>query len=398
MKLKVLRVGLTLLTASAIAACEVQNPNTPGTSFGAPQPAGPGNGTTFKFSGQPVTLTINNAPRTTNATVTYSVEVSSDSGFANKAFTKDGIAEGAGATTNVTIANLAGGATYYWRWRAVMDGVSGQPSAAQTFVVQPQVVINAPVTSNPASGVTVGTRPTFVAQNAARTGPVGAIVYEFQVATTSAFTSTVASATVPEQSGGTTTWTPASDLPAGALFWRVRATDPSNSEASPFTAGTSFAVQVFSMKDAIIHNNPQDVGSWPETASIARIDFSPYVAVDFDKRTGAGRWPDVPFGIPGDSIQYTLGMCLNVSSKWHCSAVIHFWFGRELEAGGPPQNIAIDWFYDPVRWGAMSGHQPAQGEQVGIFVAAGNLRDSGLSTVKERSNVVILPFGTTYRK
>jgi hypothetical protein len=398
MKLKVLRVGLTLLTASAIAACEARNPNLPGTSFGAPQPAGPGNGTTFKFSGQPVTLTINNVPRTSPATVTYSVEVSSDSTFVNKVFTRDGIAEGAGATTNVTLGSLGGGATYYWRWYGVVDGVIGQPSAAQAFVVQPQIVIGAPVISDPASGATVGTKPTFVTRNATRTGPAGAIVYEFEVSTTSAFTSTVASAAVPEQAGATTSWTPANDLPAGTLFWRVRATDPSNSEASPFTNGTSFAVQPFSLRDAVIHNNPQDLASWPETASITRIDFGSHLVVDFDKRTGPGRWPDVPFGIPGDSLQYTLGMCLNVSSRWHCSAVIHFWFGRALEDGGPPSNIALDWFYDQARWGAMAGHQPAQGEQVGIFAAAGNLRDNGLSIVKERTNVVLLPFGTNYRK
>ena len=117
--------------------------------------------------------------------------------------------------------------------------------------------------------------------------------------------------------------------------------------------------------------------------------------VDFDKRVGPGRWPDVPFGT-GD-LEYTLGMCLNIGGRWYCSAAIQFWYGRDLSEGGDVDKIGRDWFYDG-RWGPMAGHQPAFGEMVGIFVAAGNLRDSGIVYTKERSNVVLLPFGTPYRR
>jgi len=44
----------------------------------------------------------------------------------------------------------------------------------------------------------------------------------------------------------------------------------------------------------------------------------------------------------------------------------------------------------------MSGHQPSNGESIGIFVGQGNLRDNGGSSLKERSNVVIMPFGGQY--
>jgi hypothetical protein len=49
----------------------------------------------------------------------------------------------------------------------------------------------------------------------------------------------------------------------------------------------------------------------------------------------------------------------------------------------------------------MNGYQPRDGELVGVFVAAGNLRDkvdhgSG-SYVLERSNVALVPFGGSYR-
>jgi hypothetical protein len=149
------------------------------------------------------------------------------------------------------------------------------------------------------------------------------------------------------------------------------------------------------MKKAVIHNNPANLGSWEEAAKITKIDFTnDAILVDFDRREGPNRWPDIGFG--SGSIQYTLGMCFNLGGTWHCSAAIQFWFGRELEASGLPQYIWADWFYD-ARWGAMTGYQPRQGELVGIFVAAGNIRDSANWAREERSNVVIMPFGGSYR-
>ena len=50
----------------------------------------------------------------------------------------------------------------------------------------------------------------------------------------------------------------------------------------------------------------------------------------------------------------------------------------------------------PSAWAPMTGHQPANGELIGMFVAQGNLRDRGGSSLHERSNVVILPFGGSY--
>jgi hypothetical protein len=168
---------------------------------------------------------------------------------------------------------------------------------------------------------------------------------------------------------------------------------------SGYSDPASFTVVPFSMKRAIIINNPPDLADWPETASITVIDYpGNRVVVDFDRRLGAGRWPDMTPKGWGGPLQYTLGMCLNIRNQWYCSAAIQFWYGRELEAGGDINLIGADWFYDS-RWGAMKGYQPARGELVGIFVAAGNLRDeAGNVNIKERSNVVLIPFGQPYRK
>jgi hypothetical protein len=389
-------LGLIVAAAAAFAACS-KSPDSPSVSFTSPLASAPATGTSYKFNAQPVTLTINNAVRTGSATATYSVEVATDTGFSNKVYTKDAITEGTGATTSVVIGSLAGNVTYYWRWKTVIDGVTGSPSPTQSFFVQQQIIINVPSISDPASGVTVSDpRPTFTTRNATTTGQVGPITYEFQVSSASSFSPIIASQVVPQQSGTTTSWTPGADLPAATLFWRVRAIDSANTETSAFTGGTSFTVQPFSLKNSIILNNPSDLASWAETTAITMIDLrGPFILADFDKRQGPGRWPESGFGDGG--IQYTLGMCLNQSGQWYCSAAIQFWDGRELEAGGDVNEVGINWFYDG-RWAPIAGHQPRTGEMVGIFVAQGNLRDSGKTSVKERSNVVLLPYGSTYVK
>src|SRR5580700_4990726 len=40
----------------------------------------------------------------------------------------------------------------------------------------------------------------------------------------------------------------------------------------------------------------------------------------------------------------------------------------------------------------MAGHQPTVGEQVGFLVTAGDARNNGPTILKERSNVVVVPF------
>jgi hypothetical protein len=151
------------------------------------------------------------------------------------------------------------------------------------------------------------------------------------------------------------------------------------------------------LNQAAIFNSPPDLGNWARTATITSISFSSgLMYVDFDKRDGSGRWPDItPPGWDGP-LQYTLGICFNIGGQWDCSAAIQYWYGRPL---GVTTNTAVDWFYDPIRWGPMTGYQPSPGEIVGIFVVAGNARnvhDHSGTYVLERSNVVLLPFGSNY--
>lgn len=386
--------SLCLLSA---AACSKSSATSADVSFGAPQANTPANGASFAFSAQPITVTISNAVRAGSGGATYLIEVATDSGFSNKVFSKDGIAEGSG-TTSVTLSALNGGTTYYWHSAAVIDGVKGVMSPTRTFTVQPNIVFSPPAPGNPTNGGTASdARPTFTVVNSTHTGPAGAVFYEFQVATSSSFQTILASSgPVAEQNGGLTSWTSTVDLSAGDYVWRARATDPLNNVQGPYMDGASFKLIPFDMRKAVIWDNPPDLGSWAETANITRVDLSSgRIVVDFDKRLSPDHWPDVGFG--DGSLEYTLGICGNLGGTWHCSAVVQFWYGRELEAGGDVGDMAGQWFYDN-RWGALKGWQPRCGETVGWFVAAGNLRDIGNVITKERSRVLMLPYCQNYQK
>jgi hypothetical protein len=147
------------------------------------------------------------------------------------------------------------------------------------------------------------------------------------------------------------------------------------------------------LRSAVITGgSPADVGSWPITTQITGMDFANNgVRVDFSKKSGPGRWPDVvPPGWDGP-IQYTLWMVVNIGGRWYTSGGVEYWYGLERQ-GGPPSQFAYNWYYNPQVWGPLANHQPANGEQVGFFVTAGDHRVKNVTAVRERSNVVVLPF------
>jgi hypothetical protein len=338
-------------------------------------------------------LTVTNAA-VTAGTTTYSFQVATDAGFTSIAFSKDGVAAGA-STTSLKIDTLAGNKDYWWRAKAVVGSASGPYSKGRTFNVGPQVVIQAPVPVSPINGANSnGQTPSFTITNASRTGPAGSIVYRFELSDSTAFTNLLGVTTAAEQSGGQTTAQINASLTANATYyWRARADDTTNSVSSPFSSAATFKYVPFDMRQAQIFDNPPDVGYWPETAKITSVHFTgDAFLVDFDRRNDPNRWPDTPFG-SGD-LQYTLGLCGNRGGTWMCSAVVQFWYGRELEASTPPSYVGQNWFYD-VRWGGLQGYQPQDGETVGLWVGSGNLRGQSFTAatcprICERSNVAFV--------
>ena len=413
MKLKSFCIWSALALLVATTACTKASPTRPseasvtagtaavteavtGVTITAPAPVSPTVNQQFKYAEQPITLTIKNAVSTGTTARTYTFEVATDAAFASKVFSKDGVAEGSGQTS-LKIDTLPGPAakSYFWRARASSGTLTGPYSAALGLGIGPAVTLSTPVLASPGAGATVGGQPTLTVNNVQRTGPAGQLVYRFEVSATSSFASLLAATSVVEQGDGTTTTTINANLGNGNYFWRVQASDPANAITTAFSAASPFTVQLFSIAQATIWNNPGDFKSWAETARITSIDFTDgAMLVDFDRRDGPGRWPDVGFG--SGSLEYTLGMCVNIKGSWHCSATIQFWYGRDLGASGLPSEVGINWWYDQ-RWGALIGYQPSCGETVGMYVAAGNLRDSGNVILKERSNIVLMPFCGAYR-
>jgi hypothetical protein len=413
MKLKNVAIWSALALLASAAACAKASPTRPsdetasaatasvkdavtGVTLTSPTPVTPTANQQFKYAEQPLTLTVGNAISTGSTALTYTFEVASDAAFATKVFSKDGVVSGS-AQTSLKIDTLPGPAakSYFWRARASSGSVAGPYSAVRGFAVGAAVTLSTPVLASPGSGATVGGQPTLTANNVSKTGPAGAIVYRFEVSQSSAFSSVLAVATASEQGGGTTSATINANLGNGNYFWRVQASDPSNAITTAYSSVSPFTVQLFDLQKANIWDNPPDFKSWAEAATITSVDFTDdAILVDFDRRDGPNRWPDVGFG--GGALEYTLGMCVNIQGTWNCSATIQFWYGRDLEASGLPSYIAANWWYD-TRWGALQGYQPTCGETVGIYVAAGNLRDSGNVIAKERSNIVLMPFCGAYR-
>ncbi len=147
----------------------------------------------------------------------------------------------------------------------------------------------------------------------------------------------------------------------------------------------------FNLGAAVVHSSPADVARWPVTATIKSLAFrSDGVAVDFTKKNGPNRWPDVtPPGWSGP-LQYTLWIAMNLGGVWHTCSPIEYWNTLVANGGDVTINnqIAVNWTY---YCGPMA-RQPRPGEQVGFFVTAGDQRKKDVHKVHERSNVVVIPF------
>jgi hypothetical protein len=423
-----------LVAVSALVSCESSkssNPLSPevagpipGVTISAPRMLEPAAGQRIPDERQPVTLLVENASTSGVRPLTYSFDIAVDANFNTKLFSRTGVAPGDGGRTSLRLPDLlAAGHTYFWRARAV-DGANEGPYAnAAAFEVYTPTVIDAPALVSPGINVTIDMlRPRFTFNNAARSGPVGAVSYLVEVADNDAFANKAAQWTGAEQPNQTTLDIPVELAYNKIYFWHVRGYD--STTLGPFSATRAFATvsgqtpsypgpeptgpaaatDMINLASATILNSPRDLARWPITTGISLIDIrSNGVRVDFSKKSGPGRWPDfVPPGWDGP-LQYTLGMVLNVSGQVFASAPVEFWYGLEY-SGGPPSQYALNWFYDPARWAPMTYHQPAVGEQIGFFVCAGDCRNAGdgsRSPVRERSNVVVVTMpsdaGATFR-
>jgi hypothetical protein len=378
-----------------------------GATIIAGRPLAPANGAQLRWSDQPFTLQVRNGVTTGSSAITYTFQVASDAAFTRIVVTRD-VGQGASGTTSAQVTGLGGPQTYFWRAQANIQAGPGPYSAVWQFTVGPRVVLGTPTLASPTGGQRAGSPLALTIANISREGPVDAIRYEVQVANDSGFSNVLFNNSgnpAQETPGSTTTVTAAVNglVDGTTYFWRARAVDAANSVTTPYSATASFVAESFNLANAKFWDNPPDTGTWPIGARITSIEFVPNVAmrVDFDRRDGPNRWPDViPPGFQGP-LQYTLGMCRNINGQWHCSAVVQFWYGRDLNSTAPASRFWREWWYDAARWGPLADVRPNEGNTVGVFVASGDLRmrfhtRATCPRVCEISNVVMVPFTEGY--
>ncbi|MFO0709729.1 MAG: NBR1-Ig-like domain-containing protein [Sandaracinus sp.] len=213
--------------------------------------------------------------------------------------------------------------------------------------------------------------------------------------------------TAPVAPGESATFDVATTAPStgGAYVsdWRLaRGTSAFGATAARAIAVNCAGIDSIDLSSAVIHTSPAGAAAWPITTRITSLDIAPTggvgnggIVVDFTKRDGADRWPDVPFLGGTDTVQHTLWMVLRIGGAWHMAGAQQYWHEADLRMCGIPSGWTTNLFYDAGRWGEMSGFPLAEGDLMGIFVAAGDHRsrtDTDGSSILERSAVVLIPF------
>ncbi len=237
-------------------------------------------------------------------------------------------------------------------------------------------------------------RPVFTVGNASRTGPAGTLFYEFQVASSAAFGSgsIVASATVQEQANQTS-WTPTSDLPEGALFWRARATDPANAIAGTFANAVGFERKGFgSSGDQLDLNNVTvvlgltTIGRWPVTSTITGTSTT---GGSFCiTHTKLGQWPGATFfGDPGTLAEGNHWIFANIGGRWYGGAG-HWYRPGQACKGATADDLASTFYQDTSE--PLRSWKPRAGETFAVMVATPARFYPDMKTVDERSNVVLV--------
>jgi hypothetical protein len=239
------QLGAALCTVVLMAACST-TPSSPSStqasSVAAPVLLSPSNAAQVRNLDQPVTLTVQNGIVTQSGTGTYTFEVATDTGFANKVQSKTGVAQGSNGRTSVRLDALPAGTDYYWHVRVEGGGTVGVFSSAFKFTVGPAISLGAPTPVSPLTGAVTAGWPSFVVTNSSRQGPVGSVSYLFEISTSATFSAIMYSSTVTETATRTTFVPPATLGPPAqtSLYWRATATDQTNGVSSSASAAQNF--------------------------------------------------------------------------------------------------------------------------------------------------------------
>jgi hypothetical protein len=243
-RFRTIACGLSLLVMGGCQTSKSSTPTAPtvagpipGVNISAPAMLEPAQGFKFRESEQPIRLVIQNANTNGVRPLTYTFEVSPDSGFSSKVFSRSNVAPGEGRTS-VQIDRLEIGRAYYWRAWA-QDGANTGAIATAGFEIYPKPAVTPPGPVAPINNELIATTtPALRVNNATFVGPVGPLAYEFQVSTDQAFTKLVAAGVVSGSGSGQTTFNSSPLIHGLTMYWRARASDGETS--SGWTATQNF--------------------------------------------------------------------------------------------------------------------------------------------------------------
>ena len=216
------------------------NPAQPSAVVGLPSVIPPADNSQVLFASQPLMLVVSDATIGGAITATYTFEVATDSAFADKVQTKS-VSQGILRANHGAARSIATSKDYYWHVRAE----AGAPTASSHATKFTVVPLGAPTPAAPANGAVVSGWPTLVVNNVQKSGTTGALVYRFDISTSSSFGSIATSGTVAEGSGQTS-FTPSGATPTGqaTLFWRASAIDQGGGVTGPASTTQSFRVEL----------------------------------------------------------------------------------------------------------------------------------------------------------
>lgn len=158
-------------------------------------------------------------------------------------------------------------------------------------------------------------------------------------------------------------------------------------------AAPAAAQDAIDLRLATIERSASDVATWPIVTAITRLELGAGdCGVEFDKKAGFDKWPNVPIpGWNGGAIQYTLWMVRIVNGQVYTGGGIEFWDGR-VGGCGPAAEYIKNWYYDS-SWGPLhDAGELTPGERVGFFVTAGDARAKDVRIITARSAVVAVPW------
>jgi hypothetical protein len=359
-----------------------------GVTLSSPRLVTPEDGANIPYAQQPITLTIGNAVTTGKTALTYTFDVSTDSGFGSTVYTKSGVAAG-GTQTTLQIDKLAGATTYYWRARASSGSFEGPNAKAHSFKVGPEVVLQAPVLASPGANDTVNQQPTLTVNNVQRSGPAGNIEYRFEISHASDFGSLAYVATVAERSDlSYTQHTVSQRLDEGTYWWRVQATDTTNSVTSPYSAANPFKVtRGLDLNTVSVVMGPANIGQWEETAQITNAFWADGQLCIYHTRLGI--WPGVPFfGDAGTLVEGNQWVFAFINGQWYGGAADWYRPGQACK-GVDANSIGRDAFYLPTQE-PLHSWVPHSGEIFGVMSSTPARLWPDMRTYDERTNVQLI--------